>query len=144
MFVFYNPNPAGHSVGDCVIRAICKATGESWDKIYVGLAVTGMELADMPSANAVWGAYLHRRGYTRTALPDKCPASYTVADFASEHRQGAYILALSGHVVAVVDGNYYDAWDSGRELPLYVWERKKNELSAELLSAAGLRTAADG
>lgn len=123
MYKYYNPNPAGHSVGDCVIRAICKATGGSWDKIYTELAVTGMELADMPSANAVWGAYLHRKGYVRTALPDKCPICYTVADFAGEHPRGTYILALSGHVVAVMDGNYYDAWDSGRELPLYVWER---------------------
>ena len=68
MYVHFNPNPAGHSVGDCVIRALCKATGESWDKTFVELAVTGFELSDMPSANAVWGAYLHRKGYTRTAL----------------------------------------------------------------------------
>ena len=25
---YYNPNPAGKRVGDCVIRAICKATGQ--------------------------------------------------------------------------------------------------------------------
>ena len=56
MYVHFNPNPAGHSVGDCVIRALCKATGESWDKTFVELAVTGFELSDMPSANAVWGA----------------------------------------------------------------------------------------
>lgn len=74
MYVYFNPNPAGHSVGDCVIRALSKATGESWDKTFVELAVTGFELSDMPSANAVWGAYLHRKGYTRTALPDKCRA----------------------------------------------------------------------
>lgn len=27
MFVRYNPNPAGKNVGDCPVRAICKATG---------------------------------------------------------------------------------------------------------------------
>ena len=26
MFVNYNPNPAGKSVGDCVVRAIAKLT----------------------------------------------------------------------------------------------------------------------
>lgn len=27
----YNPNPCGCRVGDCTVRAICKATGESWN-----------------------------------------------------------------------------------------------------------------
>lgn len=127
MYVYFNPNPAGHAVGDCVVRALCKATGGSWDKTFVELAVTGFELADMPSANAVWGAYLHRLGYERTAMPDKCPECYTVRLFAEEHPAGTYILALSGHVVAVQDGNYFDAWDSGNEIPLYVWQRRADK-----------------
>lgn len=127
MYVYFNPNPAGHAVGDCVVRAICKATGESWDKTFVGLAVTGLDIADMPSANAVWGAYLHRKGYIRRALLDKCPECYSVRDFAEEHPRGVYILALSGHVVTVKDGSYYDAWDSGAEIPLYVWTKKEDK-----------------
>lgn len=124
MFSYFNPNPAGIAVGDCVVRAICAATGESWDKTYVGLAVTGLDLADMPSANAVWGAYLRRKGYARHTLPDRCPDCYTVRDFAAEHPRGIYILALGGHVVTVKDGRYLDAWDSGAEIPLYVWTKK--------------------
>lgn len=53
---YFNPNPAGKAVGDCVIRAIAKATGRSWGEVYMDLAATGYELADMPSANAVWSA----------------------------------------------------------------------------------------
>lgn len=120
---FFNPNPAGKAVGDCVVRAIAKATGNSWGKVYMDLAVIGHELADMPSANAVWGAYLRRIGYTRSTLPDV--DGYTVRQFADDHPRGSYILALSGHVVAVVDGEYFDAWDSGNETPIYVWEEKK-------------------
>lgn len=41
----------------------------------------------------------------------------TVAGFATEHKKkkkkGAYILKVANHVVAVVDGIYYDTWDSG-------------------------------
>lgn len=29
----YNPNPAGARVGDCTVRALCKATGKSWDEV---------------------------------------------------------------------------------------------------------------
>lgn len=56
---YFNPNPAGKAVGDCVIRAIAKATGESWGKVYMDLAATGHELSDMPSANAVVAPKLH-------------------------------------------------------------------------------------
>lgn len=125
MFVNYNPNPAGKSVGDCVVRAIAKLTNSDWERVFVDLAVTGLGLCDMPSANAVWGAYLKRCGFRRKVLPDTCPDCYTVKDFCTAYPVGKYLLSLSGHVVAVINGDYYDAWDSGNETPLYVWEECK-------------------
>jgi len=29
--IYYNPNPDGNRVGDCTVRALCKATGHDWD-----------------------------------------------------------------------------------------------------------------
>ena len=84
-------------------------------------------MADMPSANAVWGAYLSRRGFKRGIVSESCPVCYTVADFAAEHPHGVYVLALGSHVVTVVDGNYFDTWDSGQEIPLYFWERSEEK-----------------
>lgn len=123
-FVFYNPNPAGKRVGDCPVRAIAKATGQSWDEVYTGLCVQGLAMGDMPSANSVWGAYLRQRGFTRYVIPNTCPDCYTVAEFATDHPRGVYVLALSGHVVCVVDGQYHDTWDSGNEIPLFYWEKE--------------------
>ena len=37
----------------------------------------------------------------------------TVSSFAKEHKTGTYIINVANHVVAVVDGIYYDTWDSG-------------------------------
>lgn len=119
----FNPNPRGKSVGDCTVRALAAATGQSWERIYAALCAEGMRLGDMPSANAVWGAYLHRIGFQRGALADKCPDCYTVADFAQDNPRGVFVLALSGHVVTVIDGEWWDAWDSGSGTPLYFWER---------------------
>ena len=48
---YYNPNPAGKRVGDCVIRAICKATGQDWETVFSGIMVKACMLSDMPSAN---------------------------------------------------------------------------------------------
>lgn len=123
MYKFCNPNPAGKSVGDCVIRAIAIATGQGWYETYLQLCMQGLTLADMPSANSVWGAYLKNMGFRRRVTPDNCPDCYTVAAFAADYPEGTYLLALDGHVVCVIDGDWYDTWDSGAETPLYLWER---------------------
>lgn len=123
MFVWYNPNPSGKNVGDCPVRAICRATGQGWHETYVQLCMQGLALADMPSANNVWGAYIKKLGFTRHIIPEDCSDSYSVSDFAMDHPRGTYLLALASHVVCVIDGDWHDTWDSGAETPLYYWER---------------------
>ena len=123
-FSYFNPNPAGKKVGDCTVRSIAKATGQSWDKTYIDLCLQGLMMGDLPSANSVWGAYLRRQGFARNVIPNTCPDCYTVAEFAADHPRGVYVLALSSHVVCVVDGSYFDTWDSGEETPLFYWEKE--------------------
>lgn len=120
-FVMVNPNPRNVRVGDCVIRAISIATGKDWDTIYTALAVYGFMLCDMPSSNAVWGAYLKSLGYERNIVIDTCPDCYTVRDFCRDHPSGTFIVGTGTHVVAIIDGNYCDTWDSGDEVPIYYW-----------------------
>ena len=124
MWARHNENPDGRNVGDCTVRAISTALGQEWETTYIALALQGYLMGDMPSANHVWGAYLREKGFRRAVIPDECLDCYTVADFAAEHPSGTYILALSGHVVCVMDGDYYDTWDSGGEVPLYYWRKE--------------------
>ena len=124
-YSYCNPNPAGKSVGDCPVRAISKALGQDWETTYTGLALQGFRLGDMPNADSVWGAYLREHGYRRYLLPDDCPNDYTVAEFAADHPLGTFILSMPGrHVVAAVDGDYCDSWDSGGETPDYYWSKE--------------------
>ena len=122
---YFNPNPDGKKVGDCVIRAIGFLTGQDWTETYLGITLQGLEMFDMPSSNAVWAEYLKRRGYRRYIIPDSCPNCYTVEEFCRDNPQGTFLLATGNHVVAVKDGDYFDAWDSGNETPIYFW-RKEN------------------
>lgn len=125
MYVQYNPNPKGNLVGDCVIRSICKLTDRDWDSVYIDIALQGFMMKDMPSSNSVWGAYLISQGFQREVIPNTCPDCYTVRDFADEHPTGKYMLAIGTHVVAVENGDYYDSWDSGNEIPMYYWTKEE-------------------
>lgn len=126
MYVFYCNNPAGNArAGDCVIRAICKLTGDTWEKVYTELSVEGYELRDWGNANHVWDIYLRKQGFKRYICPNDCPFCYSINDFANEHPKGSYIVATGTHAVAVVDGDYYDSWDSGSEIPIYYYTKEE-------------------
>ena len=120
MYVHYNPNPEGSiTEDDCVIRALTKALNSNWDSIYLDLMFFGFELKGIPSANRIWGEYLMKNGFRRYSLPDTCPFCYTVKDFCRDHQHGTYVLGIGSHVVTVENGDYYDSWDSGNEVPIY-------------------------
>ena len=127
MYKKYNPNPKAQHAGDCVIRAISKTTDNDWYHTYLDVCIQGYIMADMPSANHVWGAYLQKKGFARYVIPNTCPECYTIADFCEDNPDGEFILATGSHVVAVADGDYYDSWDSGQEVPIYYWMKGEKD-----------------
>jgi hypothetical protein len=125
-FIEYNANYQGKRVGDCTVRAISKALNQSWQETYSGIAIQGMLMANMPSGNAVWGAYLRHKGFERHIIPNTCPDCYTLADFCKDYPKGTYVVCFDGHVATVIDGKVYDSWDSRNETPIYYWSRKED------------------
>lgn len=123
-FVLFNPNPKNARVGDCAVRAVGKVVGQDWFDAYIGLSAEGLALRDMPSANYVWGMYLKKFGFEEHMISSICPDCVTVSQFAKDHPKGRYVLACQNHVVAVIDGNYYDTWDSGNEIVLYYFKKE--------------------
>ena len=123
MFIKYNPNPVNRNVSDCAVRAVAKALDVSWGKAYNLIANAGYLMGDMPHSNSVWGAVLREHGFKRHIVPNSCPDCYTVKEFCEDHPQGVFVIGTSNHVVTAIDGDYYDSWDSGNEIPLYYWWR---------------------
>ena len=124
MWIRFNNNPAGRTVGDCAVRAVSVALGVDWETAYTMIAAAGYNMGDMPSSDSVWGAVLRQNGFYREAISNTCPTCYTAADFARDNPRGVFVLGFGGHVATVEDGDIYDVWDSSNEIPVYVWYRK--------------------
>lgn len=130
MYIHYNDNPAKLQVGDCVIRAISLALGYNWFMVHDELSFLSRKIFDMPSSNRVWKLYLRGLGLVEEVVETQCPYCLTLRDFCRSHPRGTYIVStceytkannifVTGtHVVTVIDGNYYDSWDSGDDIPL--------------------------
>lgn len=122
-FIKYNANPVGRETIDCTIRAIALFLDSDWDTQFARLNVYAFIRKDISIVNDLWIGYLWRLGYRPREIPDTCPNCYAVRDFCRDHPTGKYLLAVAGHVVAVVDGDHYDTWDSGDEIPYMYWKR---------------------
>ena len=119
MFIFLNANPAQLNTGDCVIRGISLLMNQSWEWTYLMVCLQGFLMRQMPSTNDVWSEYLYYNGYRRKPIQ-----SCSVKQFSKLFPKGRFLLALNGHVVACIEGNYYDTWDSGEETVLYYWRKE--------------------
>ena len=124
MWMRCNPNPMRKEVPDCVVRALTIALDQKWTDIYDDLCRLGRTEYNMPSADAVWGKYLYYHGFEPFLLPQSCPQCLTIRMFCYYFPKGTYIIGTGSHAVAVIDGDYYDSWDSGDEIPSFFWRVK--------------------
>lgn len=121
MWIQYNPNPKEKNTGDCAVRAVSKALSIDWNKAKLLLDVYSMDEAEVETSDLVWGRILAENGFEMQAL--YCNDGCDLNGFCKHHPIGTYVVKLPNHVVCVVDGCYYDSWDSGREVPIYCWRK---------------------
>lgn len=121
MWIRCNPNPARKEVPDCVVRAIAIALHKRWIEVYDDLCALGRREYNMPSADLVWGKYLAQKGFQPFMLPEHCPRCTTIRIFCEMYPRGTYIIGTGSHAVAIINGDYYDSWDSGDEIPSFFW-----------------------
>lgn len=124
MWIYYNPNPKGKNTGDCAVRALSKALNTDWEHAKLQLDAYSMVEAEVETSDIVWSRILAENGFDMIAL--YCGDGCTLESFCQRNQEGIFVVKLPNHVVCVVDGNYYDSWDSGKEVPLYCWRKRKN------------------
>lgn len=124
MYKYFNNNPLGRStVGDCSVRAVSKALGISWDEAHDMLADMSKAMGTIMNDNDVISAVLRMHGFYKENLPCTTRDCYTVREFARDNPIGTYVVGTGSHVVAIIDGNYYDSFQSGDESIICFWVR---------------------
>ena len=118
-FVYYQPNEKDvkDKYGDCTIRALTKALDCTWLEAFdMMMPICRREqITNVFNAEAnVRNRFLAELGFVYHGISNKKGTKRpTVDEFAKEHPHGRYICNVANHEVAVVDGKYYDTWDSG-------------------------------
>ena len=122
---YYNPNPKkSEKANDCVVRALCKATGNAWDDVYNELCAIGFEMKVMPTCKPVWTEYLNRNNFIQHKLSIKKGMKRPrVQSFASSNKSGTFVLQVAHHIVTCEDGYFYDTWDCGDAALYGYWEK---------------------
>lgn len=123
-FIYLNLNPFNKDTDDCTIRAISLFLNQSWDKTYLDICEMGFFIKEMPSTNHTWRKYLINKGCIRERISNFYPYEYTVKDFCYDHPYGRYLIKVDEHVLTVINGIYYDTWDSGNEIIHYYWRKE--------------------
>ena len=124
-FRYYNAHPRKLSVDDCVKRSIALTTGIPYRKVQKGLndhkKITGVNrFYNNPNPRSFMENVL---GFRRVLAPKKADGTRGSAEaFAQAHPRGRYVLSLSGHWTACIDGVIYDTWDCSKKSVLSYYE----------------------
>ena len=110
-FIESTANPKGKRTNDCIVRSIANATGRPWADVLRELCEIGIELSNMPNSGEVVDEYMYRR----KIFANQPKKSTTVAEFAKEHPTGRFVIGVQDHGVSMIDGNWYDLIDSGKD-----------------------------
>ena len=133
-YVYFQPNKKDlkDKYGDCTIRALSKALNISWIEAFDKQIPLCRE-AQAPNVFAVpikiRNEFMKKLGFTYSGVSNKRGSHRpTVDTFTKSHPKGTYILSLAHHVVASVDGKYYDTWDCGDCCLYGYWEKDTKEV----------------
>jgi hypothetical protein len=125
---YYQPNKKDlkDDYGDCVIRALTKAMSKEWLEVFEELLPYARELQCMPNGKPCYEKYALANGFKYVGISNKKGTKRpTVQSFALAHKEGTYILRVAHHIVTVVDGYFYDTWDSGDSSLYGYWVKEE-------------------
>lgn len=113
IFIKENVNPYKRITGDCVIRAITKATGNDYKSVVMDMARNSAETGFSMGSNENIEAYLSANGFRPVKLkaPKKGESRPKVRDIAALSVEKPIVCRVANHLTACVGSKLYDLWD---------------------------------
>lgn len=106
-FVYYNANPTGDEILDCVNRAIALATNQDYYEVARKMDLTAELWECERTCLSCYTHLLDDVWRLRRVYAD----DMYVGDFADTHPNGIYIVRMSGHLSCIIDSTIYDIFD---------------------------------
>lgn len=115
MYRYYNANPYGNHISDCVIRSLSVLTDRRWREVYDELTDLAGDVGLMFDRVEFVEDYLDDR------YPRECHYSKTIGEFAREYPYGKYAVSTNGHLTAIIDGYIMDTFDPSDRIMRCAW-----------------------
>jgi hypothetical protein len=124
-----NVNPKERKCGDCVIRALAKASGKSWEQVYDELCEIGRKKCRMPNDDCCVDKWTSDNNfvYCKT-LRDRYGNQMTVSEMVDkitdiERRDYSVIIHTKNHLTCASNGIIYDTWNTSNQKAGYYYIR---------------------
>lgn len=117
MFIYYNHNPNGYHIPDCVIRAISTATGLSYYDTIHKLKTNGNIFQCDELCKCCYEKLLDYD----FGLPHYKGNGESAATIAEDFPDNILLLRMSGHLSCSMFGNIVDIWDCSDEIITDFW-----------------------
>ena len=122
VYHYYNCNPHRRLTDDCVIRAICSSTGDSWDKTIAELTEYSIKTGYFLNTPECYGKYLKALGYVKQKQPvHNDGKKVRFKEFVQMFDGHAIAHCGKGHVTYVADNSTWDIWDVSDEVVGNYW-----------------------
>lgn len=126
----YNANSKDIDTGDCVKRSISLAYGIDYDQVAKDLNKIKRDIGvDAFNIHPVYDRYIMSLGVDEFGKPKKFGLAdkLTVDEFCNAFTEGTFIILCgkapgrTSHMVCIIDGDYWDSWDSGMWYVSYIY-----------------------
>ena len=115
-FKYYNANPLGRHIDDCVLRSLSLLTNRTWEDVNDELSYLAAQDGYMFDNVPFVEDYLDDR------YPRECHYAKTVGEFALEHPYGKYAITMPNHITALVNGELIDTFDPSYKVMRCAWK----------------------
>ena len=105
---YYNANPKGQEVEDCVTRAISTAIGLKYDAVTNLLELSAEQYHCEELCVCCYHYLLEN---ILCYKPHYCTQGETVGDIAERYKDRKVLIRIAGHLTCAIHGQVLDIWD---------------------------------